>query len=57
MPSEPRSHSAKELRWTEILADWKRSGQTAAAYCRERHLSESMFWFWKREIPHDLDPP
>jgi hypothetical protein len=51
MPSRSRSSSAKEKRWIKILANWKKSGQTAAAYCRERHLSESMFWFWKREIP------
>jgi hypothetical protein len=51
MPSHPRSISAKEKKWTQILTDWKESGQSAAAFCRERHLSESMFWFWKREIP------
>src|SRR5690349_4641843 len=51
MPSHSPSSSAKEKKWTKILADWKKIGQTAAAYCRERHLSESMFWFWKREIP------
>ncbi len=57
MPRHPRSISAKEKKWTKILADWKRSDQTAAAYCRERHLSESMFWFWKREIPRRHCPP
>jgi hypothetical protein len=53
-PSHPvaaRRSTAKEERWTKVLDEWKKSGLSAAAFCRERQLSESMFWFWKREIP------
>jgi hypothetical protein len=46
-----RRSTAKEEHWSKILDEWKKSDQSAAAFCRERQLSESMFWFWKREIP------
>jgi hypothetical protein len=48
---DARRSTAKEERWTSLLDEWKKSGLSAAAFCRERQLSESMFWFWKREIP------
>jgi hypothetical protein len=40
-----------ERRWARILNEWKGSGQNARDFCRHRRLSESTFWFWKREIP------
>ena len=45
-----RRSEAKEEHWSKVLDEWKKSGQSAAAFCRERQLPESKFWFWKREI-------
>jgi transposase len=41
----------KEERWIRVLDEWKESGLSVAAFCRQHGLDDSQFWFWKREIP------
>ena len=40
----------KEARWRKVVAEQRRSGQTVRRYCQQNALSESSFWFWKREL-------
>jgi hypothetical protein len=40
----------KEARWRKIVTGQRRSGQTVRQYCRDKDLTESAFWFWKREL-------
>ena len=42
--------SADELRafWRGHLAQWRTSGQSQAAYCREHGLTDHRFRYWKR---------
>lgn len=40
----------KESRWRKPVLAQQRSGQTVRQYCRENGLTESAFWFWKREL-------
>ena len=41
---------AKESRWRKHVAEQRRSGETVRQYCQQNALSESSFWFWKREL-------
>ena len=48
----------KEARWHKIVAAERRSGQTVRQHCQETGLSESAFWFWRRELAQrDADRP
>jgi hypothetical protein len=48
----------KESRWRKLVSAQHRSGQTVRQYCRENGLTESAFWFWKRELTkRDAEKP
>ena len=40
----------KERVWREVLRQQSDSGQSVRAFCRERQLTESAFYFWRREL-------
>jgi transposase-like protein len=33
-----------------LLAQWSRSGQTAAAFCRRHGIKPQKLWYWKRVL-------
>ena len=42
--------------WTEddarlVLDEWRRSGQTIAAFARERDMSAPRLYWWRRRLP------
>ena len=41
---------AKERFWREVIGEQAGSGQSVRAFCRERRLTESAFYFWRREL-------
>jgi hypothetical protein len=44
-----RRRSPERVRaWRDMITDWKRSGQTVNAFCRERKLTRSNFDRWRR---------
>jgi hypothetical protein len=45
-----RSKAEREAFWRRQFDDWRQSGQTITAFCRERDLTESAFHLWKREL-------
>jgi len=45
-----RRDRAKERFWRETLRCQVESGQSVRAFCRERQLTESAFYFWRREL-------
>jgi FAD/FMN-containing dehydrogenase len=45
-------HSAQE--WAELLGEQRRSGLTVDAFCAERRLARSTFWYWRRRIAAGL---
>ena len=48
----------RERFWREAVADWKKSGQTIAAFCTARGLSQASFYAWRRKFArHDRVPP
>jgi transposase-like protein len=45
-----RRDPAKERFWRQTLGQQVVSGQSVRAFCRQRQLNESAFYFWRREL-------
>ena len=48
-----------EAKWREIVSGHPGSGQSIRAYCKDRHVTEASFFFWRRELlrrAHPLAP-
>lgn len=45
-----RRDPAKERFWREMVGQQGESGVSVRAFCRERQLTESAFYFWRREL-------
>ena len=60
MTQRERSRKARR-KWQRLISEQGRSGQSAAAFCRERALCRSHFYGWKRRLraarPARLRPP
>ena len=41
---------SKERIWREAIADHQRSGVSVRAFCRDRQLNESSFYYWRKTI-------
>src|ERR1700735_1776892 len=37
-------------KWRDLVAEQERSGQSVAAFCRDRELAGSKFIYWKRRM-------
>ena len=44
---EPMS---KRTEWEQIIQEQVESGQSGAAFCRERGVSDKLFSYWKRKL-------
>ena len=49
MTRRERSRKARQ-QWRKLISEQARSGQSVAAFCRERELGRSHFWWWKRRL-------
>ena len=49
MTQRERSRKAQQ-RWQGLLAEQGRSGESVAAFCRERQLCASHFYWWKKRL-------
>jgi hypothetical protein len=53
-----RRRSPERVRvWRDLLDAWKRSGQTANAFCRDRKLTRSNFDRWRRILAVESAKP
>lgn len=48
--------------WTEddarlVLDEWQQSGQTIAAFARERHMSAPRLYWWRKRLPKNEAAP
>jgi len=50
MARRTRRDRKKERTWRRHVRDQRRSGMSVRVYCREHGLSESGFYWWKREL-------
>ena len=49
MTQRERSRQAR-WKWQRLVSEQGRSGQTVAAFCRERKLRASHFFWWKKRL-------
>ncbi len=49
MTQRERSRKARR-KWQRLISEQARSGQSVAAFCRERGLARSHFFWWKRRL-------
>jgi transposase len=40
----------RERGWQEVIEQWGASGQSVAAFCRERRISEGSFYAWRKRL-------
>ena len=50
MSQHRRRGPDRERFWREAVVDWKKSGQTIAAFCTARGLSQASFYAWRRQL-------
>ena len=54
MSQKRRRDLERQQFWREAVAGWKKSGQTIAAFCTGRGLSQANFYAWRRKFArHD----
>jgi transposase-like protein len=44
------SQPEKQVKWRNLIAEQKESGQSAAAFCRTRGVREALFYYWKKQV-------
>lgn len=49
MTRRERSRKARR-KWQRLVSEQGRSGQSVAAFCRERELGRSHFFWWKKRL-------
>ena len=49
MTQRERSRQARR-KWEKLISEQGRSGQSVAAFCRERELGASHFYWWKKRL-------
>lgn len=47
----------KHQLWQKRIADWKTSGQTQQAFCKQNGLAVSTFCTWLKKIRHTSSQP
>jgi transposase-like protein len=50
MSTSKQRCSSKERFWRRIVREWRSSGLSVRAFCRERDLSEPNFYAWRRTL-------
>lgn len=52
----PASRRSRE-QWYELVAAWRRSGQTCAAFARDHRLNLNTFAWWRSELARSTPAP
>ena len=50
MAKRSNSHSKKAAYWRRMTQEWKRSGQSQAAFCETRNLKLTTFRWWRHRL-------
>jgi hypothetical protein len=53
-PSPRQFHTLEQ--WKEMIEDWKKSGLTVHAYCKEKGMTYSVFMRWQKKIINPVSP-
>jgi len=56
--SSPEELNSKEKRkfWENHIQAWQQSGLAQVEYCRQNHLKNHQWWYWRKRISHPPDP-
>ncbi len=46
----------KQVKWRGLISDQEISGQSIAAFCRARDVSESLFHYWRKRLREVATP-
>jgi hypothetical protein len=46
----------KQGKWQGLILDQETSGQSIAAFCRAREVSESLFYYWRKKLREGATP-
>ena len=52
-----RRDGDKERVWRERIAEQQRGGESVRAFCRERGLRETSFYYWRRQSGSEIARP
>jgi len=47
----------KERYWAKVIGEAARSGQSIRAFCREKSIKESQFYWWQRKLRERSEEP
>lgn len=50
MTQRSKSHSKKAAYWRRVTREWKRSGQSQAAFCEAKNLKLTTFRWWRHQL-------
>ena len=48
--------SKKQAKWRSLVSEQEASGQSIAAFCREREMHASLFHYWKKRLQETATP-
>ena len=54
-PPEELNSKDKRKFWENHIQAWQQSGLTQVEYCRENHLKNHQWWYWRKRISHPSD--
>ena len=46
----PSRDPARERYWRELLGEWQQSKLTVYAFCKQRNLQKTTFYYWQRKL-------
>ena len=50
MPRTTHREQKTEPFWRDLVARWKASGQTVAAFCAAHRVSQATFYYWRHRL-------
>jgi hypothetical protein len=50
MPRTTHREQKTEPFWRDLIARWKASGQTVAAFCAAHRVSQATFYSWRKRL-------
>jgi hypothetical protein len=60
MPRTTHREEKPEPYWRDLIARWRASGQTVAAFCAAHRVSQATFYSWRKRLaarrPHTTTP-
>ena len=46
----------KQVHWQSVVSEQQTSGQSVAAFCRTREVSEGLFYYWRKRLREAAAP-